>query len=128
MMDDFYAYVIISAHGNGNYGDEKDHSAVWGTIPKIVQEALSITDDDEEQTKWVGVLDQEQWEEFRDNWFIEPNDCEDTMGMVTEYGHMWALSYTSDGMDWNMGGVTHVDYVNVYFCCQDDDMMELVQA
>lgn len=112
----------------------KDHASVWETIPKSAQPYFVKTDDTEYgedvsevyevETKWCGALSREAWEDFRSAWDIHPNSADQTMGMITELGHMWALSETHDGMDWNIGGVTPVDFVSVYYCALDSDVME----
>ncbi len=132
------AIVIISAHGQGNRDDEYDeHREVWSTIPESVREALEMTDhgpaeDGEEfsETKWWGELTDEQWAEFRSAWSIEPDSCEETMGMILgpPYGMLPALAYTSDGTDWNIGGVYPVDWVDVWFLTEDADFNMMEEA
>lgn len=119
------AIVIIAANGQGNRADDYDqHQAVWGTIPEGVRKALTMTDnhpaDEREEfseTKWWGELTDEQWTELRDAWCIEPDDCNETMGMILgpPYGTLPALAYTAEGHEWNVGGVYPVDWVDVWF-------------
>lgn len=113
---------------------ENQHRSVWGTIPIIVREALVHTEEldpedgpDECNNKWCGALNKQQWEAFRDAWFIEPDRCDDTMGMITEYGHMWALADMSSGDDWNMGGIYPVDFVSTYFCTQEQEFIDRLE-
>lgn len=124
------AIIIISAHGQGNEDAEYDyHLEVWTTIPETVRSALTMTDnhppdgDEPSETKWWGELTTEQWDTFRDDWMIEPDDCNDTMGMILgpPYGHLPALAYEAHGTDWNIGGVYPVDYVDVWFLTEDPD-------
>lgn len=132
---DDYAYVIISAHGTGSYDleESKRHNEVWETIPENVREVLVKTDDIdvdevedemEVETKWCGFLNADEWHEFQEAWSIEANHTDNTMGMITELGHMWALCESSHGTDWNSGGVMPVSYVDVYFNCLDRDILE----
>lgn len=113
----------------------KRHNIVWETIPDVVKPALQKTDDTdygidvsetyEVETKWCGWLNREQWESLKDTWGLNPESSTATMGMITEYGGMWALAETHDGMDWNMGGLTPVDYVDIWYCSQDEDVMRV---
>lgn len=130
------AIIIISAHGQGNEGAEYDqHRHVWYTIPDSVREALTMTDNEPDHdgdgslTKWWGELTTEQWDEFRADWMIEPDECNDTMGMILgpPYGTLPALAYTADGTDWNVGGIYPVDYVDVWFLTEDPDFGMMVE-
>lgn len=132
------AIVIITANGQGNADDQYDqHRQVWSTIPESVREALTMTDNhpaedgEGSETKWWGELTADQWDTFRSDWMIEPDECNDTMGMILgpPYGTLPALAYTAHGTDWNAGGVYPVDYVDVWFLTEDPDfnMMEETQ-
>jgi hypothetical protein len=144
MKDDFYAYIIFTANGNGSYqgheeefGWKKDHSGVFACMPESLRAdgVLTKTDDTYEdemdgdwdlvETKWVGALSKGEWEDFREWHDFSLDELTQTMGMITEVGMMWAMAYEEDGMNYNVGGVTPVTYTQTYFCCQDKDIMEL---
>jgi hypothetical protein len=130
------AIVIISAHGQGNRGDEyNEHLDVWETIPETVRAALEMTDhypaepesgEDFSETKWWGELDDDQWQAFRAAWNIEPDGCEQTLGMILgpPYGTLPAVNCSSPGHEWNIGGVYPVDWVDVYLLTDDPDFEE----
>jgi hypothetical protein len=145
LVDDFYAYVIMTAMGLGTYPAKSEglpddwdwpgHGEVIRCLPDVCRNIFTKTEENEDDstwgaseqfptTKWVASMNQEQWEAFREHMCLEPERLDETMGMITEYGHMWALCDNADGTDWNMGGVTPVSWVDTYFCCQDADMME----
>jgi hypothetical protein len=129
------AIIIITAEGQGNRGDDyNEHLTVWTTIPESVRGALTMTDNDPGEpdgaetgetsiTKWWGEITTEQWAELRRDWCIEPDDCDDTLGMILgpPYGHLPALAFNAVGTDWNVGGVYGVDWVSVYFLTDDPD-------
>lgn len=116
----------------------KNHNKVWNTLPESVQKVLETTDDTnfgedveetyEVETKWVGWLNQTEWEDLKSGWGLDPERSDRTMGILAwPEGHMWALSETHDGMDWNMGGLTPLDYMNIYYCSQDPDVMKVAK-
>lgn len=129
---DFYAYVIISAYGKGTYdsgGTWPGHDSVLVVSKEMLPKFTKTEefDEDNQTTKWVAKLNKEEWDQFKYGWGIDLEECNQTMGMLTEYGHMWALSQDFDGMEWNLGGMTEVSMVNVYFCCQDEDAMKMIE-
>lgn len=77
---------------------------------------------------WEADLTRSQWQEFRDWLEIDPNECDHTLGMIAiidgQIGHAWALAIQEDGMSWNMGGISPLTSLQVYFCCLDPDLME----
>lgn len=129
--DDFYAYVIITAWGRGSYFEGEGwpgHKKIFDTLPNSVRNLLDNTEepDEDDETKWAGPLDMDAWFDLKNGWNIVPANSEPTLGMLTEYGHMWALCDNSDGMDWNIGGVTPVSYVSVYYCSQDPEVLDVI--
>lgn len=58
--------------------------------------------------KWVALLSDDERTALTEEMFIEDEEGEPTLGMITEYGHLPAVAHHFDGMDWNLGGVTHV--------------------
>lgn len=64
--------------------------------------------------KMVAELTPEQWQTVVNVWSLEPDDSEPNGGILTGYGHLNSFAFNFDGMDWNMGGLTHVDYASLY--------------
>lgn len=74
---------------------------------------------DGKHRKWVAELSAEEFEKFLDDEFgltVEEarERGENTLGSITEFGHLPAYALNTDGMDWNIGGVTRVIETRAY--------------
>jgi hypothetical protein len=89
-----------------------------------VPQDLQVTDDTEPgeeygefsniaTRKFVGIVTEKGWGKLADAWSLEVEDSEANMGILTEYGWMPSDSWNIGGMDWNLGGVTPIAFVDV---------------
>jgi len=73
------------------------------------------TSSGEERThKFVAELTNSEWEALKDEWSIDVKDSEPNLGILTGFGQLDAWAFNFDGMDWNLGGVTPIDYATLY--------------
>lgn len=142
-----WAFVAISAVGPGSYGgyeDEWSEDEEWShemmrrcvqeTIPPLARAELGDGTWDERfmndrEVNWNGWLTRAAWDELRAEWYFDPETDSKTGGIIgvaiddDGFHNAWAYSSDQPGMDWNIGGVTPVTYVNVYYCAQDEDIL-----
>lgn len=64
--------------------------------------------------KWAGTITRPQWDALRSAWSLTPEASEPNLGMLTGFGKLPAYAFMFDGMDWNMGGLTPIEYASLY--------------
>ena len=69
------------------------------------------------------ILEDDDWELVKAAWTLDLEDCTPGLGILWDNGQHFPADdpddpdcgvYTIDGMDWNIGGVTPLFYVDVY--------------
>lgn len=118
-------YLIVDI---AYYPDRYNDGSHWEPTPKWFGESfpsdLTITDDTERgeeyedmpdiaTRKFVGIVTEKVWDRLASDWDMTEDDSEPNMGILTEFGFMPSDSWTHDGMDWNMGGISMIAFVDV---------------
>lgn len=88
-----------------DYEDQKEEGV--GCIDGDGHDAVTL------HRKWSGTISESVYQKLVSAWDLDPEDSESNLGMLTEYGHLAGLRFGFDGMDWNAGGETPIDYVSL---------------
>jgi len=118
-------YVIVDvAYYPDRYGDGSHWEPTPAWFGDRFPQRLTITDDtdageeyedypDIATRKFVGLVSEPTWQRFADDWCLTDEDSEPNLGILTEYGHLPGGRWNVDGMDFNLGGVSLIAFVDV---------------
>lgn len=108
----YYPFGYTDREGFNEPPSIEDVRGVWGVVAASQPVGMGM------HRKWVGELSAEDWRVFCDAYNVEldregfPTEYEDTMGSLTEYGHIPAVSIDmSEGWDYPGFGYGSVESV-----------------